>query len=127
MKLPPSREYGLADNATKNGLREGEQGRHRAHASYSWAASSRTSPSSSMVSVMRLGRQQTAQSSVKVCRRPPLGSTKMSLSSPQNAQLYVTRCILRAMMPARTDSPSQEEFPTMDEQPIQTATGLEYV
>src|SRR5712692_4669010 len=98
MELPPSREDGRADNATKSGLREGEQGRHRAHASYSRAASSRTSPSSSMVSVMRLGRQQTAQSSVKVCRRPPLGSTKTSLSSPQNAQLYVTPVIVRAMM-----------------------------
>ena len=51
-----------------------------------------------MVSVMRLGRQQTAQSSVKVCRRPPLGSTKTSLSSPQNAQVYVTLVIVRAMM-----------------------------
>ena len=37
-----------------------------------------------------LGRQQTVQSSVNVCRRPPLGSTNTSLSSPQNAQLYDT-------------------------------------
>src|SRR5216684_4217778 len=37
-----------------------------------------------------LGRQQTVQSSVNVCRRPPLGSTNTSFSSPQNAQLYDT-------------------------------------
>ena len=46
---------------------------------------------------MRLGRQQTAQSSVKVWRGPPLGSTNTSLSSPQNAQLYVTVLILHAI------------------------------
>jgi len=50
---------------------------------------------------MRLGRQQTAQSSVKVWRRPALGSTKISFSSPQNAQLYVTVPILCAVTPAR--------------------------
>ena len=55
-------------------------------------------PSSPKASVIRLGRQQTAQSSVKVWRRPPLGSTKTSLSSPQNAQLYVTILILHAIM-----------------------------
>src|SRR5438876_337171 len=49
-----------------------------------------TSPSSSTVSVIMLGRQQTVQSSVNVCRRPPLGSTNTSFSSPQNAQLYGT-------------------------------------
>ena len=47
---------------------------------------------------MRLGRQQTAQSSVKVWRRPPLGSTKTSFSSPQSAQMYVTILILHAIM-----------------------------
>src|SRR5262249_44840087 len=59
-------------------------------ASYSWLTSSATSPSSSKARVIRFGRQQTAQSSVKVWRRPPLGSVKTSLSSPQNAQAYVT-------------------------------------
>ena len=54
-------------------------------------------PSSPKASVMRLGRQQTAQSSVKVWRGPPLGSTNKSLSSPQNAQLYVTILILHAI------------------------------
>ena len=53
---------------------------------------------------MRLGRQQTAQSSVKVWRRPPLGSTKTSLSSPQNAQLYVTILILHAIMSSKEAS-----------------------
>ena len=37
-----------------------------------------------------MGRQQTVQSSVKVWREPPLGSSKTSLSSPQNAHAYVT-------------------------------------
>jgi hypothetical protein len=60
-----------------------------AHASYSWVASSRTSPSSSKVNVMRFGRQQTAQCSVNCCRRPPAGSTTVSFSSPQNAHSYV--------------------------------------
>ena len=40
--------------------------------------------------MIRLGRQQTVQSSVKVWREPPLGSAKTSLSSPQNAHAYVT-------------------------------------
>ncbi len=55
------------------------------HASYSWVTSIETSPSSSRAKVMRLGRQHTVQSSVKVCRRPALGSTARSFSSPQNA------------------------------------------
>ena len=55
-------------------------------ASYSGTTSMPTSPSSSMVRVIRLGRQQTVQSSVNVWRRPPLGSTRTSFSSPQKAQ-----------------------------------------
>jgi len=47
-----------------------------------------SSPSKS--SVIRFGRQHTVQSSVKAWRRAPLGSASTSLSSPQNAQLYVT-------------------------------------
>ena len=44
---------------------------------------------------MRLGRQHTAQSSVNVCRRLPLGSTNTSFSSPQNAHVYDTSLSLR--------------------------------
>src|SRR4029453_12215488 len=55
------------------------------HASYSWVTSSCASPSASRVTVMRFGRQHTAQSSVYTCRAPPPGSTKVSFSSPQNA------------------------------------------
>src|SRR4030095_2945014 len=68
----------------------------RAYASYSWVTSMDTSPSSSMPSVIRLGRQQTVQSSVKVWRRPAVESTVSSFSSPQNAHPYVTFRILRA-------------------------------
>jgi hypothetical protein len=63
---------------------------------YSWVTSMETSPSSSMPSVIRLGRQQTVQSSVKVWRRPAVESTVSSFSSPQNAHPYVTFRILRA-------------------------------
>ena len=55
------------------------------YASYSWVTSMETSPSSSKARVIRLGRQQTVQSSVNVCRRPALASTVSSFSSPQNA------------------------------------------
>src|SRR3989442_13300237 len=57
-----------------------------------------TSPSSSKVRVMRLGRQQTVQSSVNVRHRAPLGSTKRSLVPPQNAQAYS----MSASDPSRT-------------------------
>jgi hypothetical protein len=55
-------------------------------ASYSCTTSIVTSPSSSNVSVIRLGRQHTVQSSVNVWWRPPLGSTSTSFSSPQKTQ-----------------------------------------
>ena len=45
------------------------------------------------------------------------------MSSPQNAQLYVTAPFYAS---TRYDA-GQEGLPTMDEQVIQTATGLEYV
>src|ERR1700694_6242234 len=52
---------------------------------------------------MRLGRQQTVQSSVNVRRRAPLGSTNRSLTSPQNAQSYS----MSASDPSRTDRAHQ--------------------
>src|SRR5438046_8429793 len=60
------------------------------------SASITISPPAVIVIVNTLGRQQTEQSSMYFCLSPPEGSTKVSFSSPQYAQVY--RPLLSSLM-----------------------------